>query len=74
MNRLQHLLFGFVVGLGFMSLSFVDVERFGPFGGLIWFINTVLYYVGYGVVVVLGVWILFLVMGELGEQSQKERE
>ncbi|MBH0166761.1 hypothetical protein IHV12_17710 [Fictibacillus sp. 7GRE50] len=74
MNRLQHLLYGFLVGLGFMSLSLVDLERFGPFGALIWFINTVLYYVGYGVVVVLGVWILFIVMGELGEQSQKERE
>ncbi|MED1863818.1 hypothetical protein P4V41_10175 [Fictibacillus nanhaiensis] len=74
MNRMQHLLYGFLVGLGFMSLSLVDLERFGPFGALIWFINIVLYYVGYGVVVVLGVWIIFNVMGELGEQSQKERE
>ncbi|WP_137789195.1 hypothetical protein [Bacillus sp. E(2018)] len=73
MKRLQHLLYGFLVGLGFMSLSIVNLERFGPFGALIWFINTVLYYVGYGVVIVLGVWILFILMVELGESS-KERE
>ncbi|ANC77528.1 hypothetical protein ABE65_012255 [Fictibacillus phosphorivorans] len=74
MNRLQHLLYGFLVGLGFMSLSLVDLERFGPFGDLIYFINTILFYVGYGVVVFLGVWILFIVMVQLGNESQKERE
>jgi hypothetical protein len=57
-----------------MLMSLVNLERFGPFNALIWFINTVLYYVGYGVVVVLGVWILFIVMGQLGDESQKERE
>ena len=72
MNRLQHLLYGFLVGLGFISLSFVDLERFGPFNALIWFINTVLYYVGYGVVIVLGVWILFILMVELGESSKEQ--
>ncbi|MBN3555756.1 hypothetical protein JYA63_15875 [Fictibacillus nanhaiensis] len=65
MKRLQHLLYGFIVGIVFLALGLVDVERFGPFRDLIYFINTILFYIGYGVVVVLGIWILLKVMEEL---------
>ncbi len=74
MNRQQHLLLGFLVGIVFLALGIVDAGRFGPFGDLLYFINALLFYVGYGVVVVLGFWILFIVMVELGEKSNKERE
>ncbi|MBD7965879.1 hypothetical protein [Fictibacillus norfolkensis] len=74
MNRLQHLLFGFLVGIVFLALGIVDAGRYGAFGDLFYFINAILFYVGYGVVVFLGVWILFIVMGQLGDESQKERE
>ncbi|MFC0237091.1 hypothetical protein [Fictibacillus phosphorivorans] len=74
MNRLQHLLLGFLVGIVFLALGIVDAGRYGAFGDLFYFINAILFYVGYGVVVVLGFWILFILMVELGEKSEKERE
>ncbi|MBY6036984.1 hypothetical protein KUV80_09975 [Fictibacillus nanhaiensis] len=55
MNKIQKYLYSFVIGIGFMSLSFFSEIVSGSFKDLINFVNSFLFYIGYGMAVTFGI-------------------